>query len=499
MPEEHTVTDAWRRERWIVTAIAIALTLARSTIFVAWPLSYFDSDQAVFGLMAKHIAELRAFPVFMYGQTYMLAVEAWVVAPLFALFGASAVMLKLPLVLMNAAITWLLLRTFERETGLRPLAAAAASLPFILPAAAMGAVYVEASGGTLEPYLYVLLIWILRDRPIAAGLVFGIGFMNREFTLYGLAALLVIDALTRQLFTKTGLQMRASMLGVSAIVWIAVQGLFRFSSGGGPGTSIDQIYGASNNVLELVGRTCFSPATAVTGISGLFSLHWPALLGTAPYPLSRFAIESSVQQGLAGTSWLPAAFVAICIAGVAPRAIKARFQFPCFPLYLILIGLFSAAGYVLGRCGQVNFTGMRYELLSILGIVGLAGWFLASRPPRALLAAWGLVLAAWLAVLAVPHVRLAREYAVAPPIPAKVQLIDALESRGIRYGSSDYWIAYYVSFLTNERIILASEDFQRLLTYRRIVEEHAGEAVRISRRPCPGGVALIRGVYQCPR
>ena len=33
--------------------------------------SFFDSDQAIVGLMAKHLSELRAFPVFFYGQTYM--------------------------------------------------------------------------------------------------------------------------------------------------------------------------------------------------------------------------------------------------------------------------------------------------------------------------------------------------------------------------------------------------------------------------------------------
>ena len=90
MPEEHIVSDARRRERWIVLAIAIAVALGRSTIFLVWPESYFDSDQAVFGLMAKHLAELRAFPLFMYGQSYILGVEAWMAAPLFAIFGPSA-------------------------------------------------------------------------------------------------------------------------------------------------------------------------------------------------------------------------------------------------------------------------------------------------------------------------------------------------------------------------------------------------------------------------
>ena len=69
------------REWRTILPIAIVLIVFRSAIFVFWPQSYFDSDQAIFGLMAKHIAEGRAFPLFMYGQTYMLAAEAWLAAP----------------------------------------------------------------------------------------------------------------------------------------------------------------------------------------------------------------------------------------------------------------------------------------------------------------------------------------------------------------------------------------------------------------------------------
>src|SRR5690348_11068239 len=102
MPEEHTVSGAKRRNAWF--AALAALVVARSAVFVFWPASHFDSDQAVTALMAKHLSELRAFPVFWYGQTYMLGVEAWVAAPLMAAFGATVTMLKLPLLAMNVAI-----------------------------------------------------------------------------------------------------------------------------------------------------------------------------------------------------------------------------------------------------------------------------------------------------------------------------------------------------------------------------------------------------------
>src|SRR6476469_6612194 len=118
-----------RRERRIALTIAVLIVAGRAAVFILFPESYFDSDQAIVGLMAKHLAELRAFPVFLYGQTYMLGVEAWLAAPLFAIAGVSATALKLPLVMMNGAIAMLLIRTFEREMALRPAAAALASLP----------------------------------------------------------------------------------------------------------------------------------------------------------------------------------------------------------------------------------------------------------------------------------------------------------------------------------------------------------------------------------
>jgi hypothetical protein len=147
-----------RHEWWISLALIVAVVLFRASIFVFWERSHFDSDQAITGLMAKHLAEGRAFPVFWYGQSHMLAVESWLAAPLFLAFGTSVAALKLPLLAMNLAIAVLLFRGFVREVGLRPLVAVIPTLFFALPAAGTAARLVEANGGNVEPFLYGLLI-----------------------------------------------------------------------------------------------------------------------------------------------------------------------------------------------------------------------------------------------------------------------------------------------------------------------------------------------------
>ena len=95
---------------------------APSAIFMA-PGVRFDADQAVVGLMAAHISEGRAFPVFFYGQSYLLAVEAYLAAPVMWLLGPTEVALKLPLLAMNAAAA--LLAVAARATR------AAAGLAFV--------------------------------------------------------------------------------------------------------------------------------------------------------------------------------------------------------------------------------------------------------------------------------------------------------------------------------------------------------------------------------
>jgi hypothetical protein len=485
--------------RRIILAILLLVVLGRSAVFILVPESYFDSDQAIVGLMAKHLAELRAFPVFLYGQTYMLGVEAWLAAPLFAVFGVSATVLKLPLLAMNLVIAVLLVRTFERETDLRSETAALAALPFVVPPVGMAAAFLDSSGGSLEPYLYVLLIWVTRHRPILCGLVFGIGFLNREFTVYGVIALACVEALEGTLFTRAGAVRAGRLIGIAAAVWVVVQGLKQLSSASGPGTSVADTFTASNNLMELAARTCVSPIAALGGVGRLFSLHWPAILGTAPYPLSAFSIESRVAQGFAGTSWLPLIIVLLSVGGIllARRSTPHRPP-PRFAQYLVLVGVFSAGGYLFGRCGEVNFFSMRYELLSLLGLVGLAAWFLSVPAPTGLRAAWVGAFSAWIVLLAVPHVRLISEYSRDRPVPAKQELIRALDAAGIRYGKADYWLAYYIDFMTGERMVFAADAPQRILLYNAIVADHAAEAVRLSRRRCDGGVPLVPGVYQCP-
>ena len=483
--------------RWITPAAVVLLVCARAAVFLVRPESYFDADQAVVGLMAKHLSELRAFPVFLYGGTYMLGVEAWMAAPLFLLFGPTIWALKLPLLVINVAVALLIVSIFQRELALPPGKAVAAALPFVIPPVGMAAVFMEPSGGNLEPYLYIVLIWILRRRPWLCGLVFGIGFLQREFTVYGLAALATIDAVERTVLTRDGLGRWARIVGTAAAVWIGVQGLKLVSSAAGPGTSVRDVFTASNNLAELAARTCFSPTRAVAGASRLLTIHWPATLGTAPLPLTSFSIESRVWQGMAGAGWLAAAVVLLGITGIVlGRAGAARA--PRFAQYLVLAGSFSVAGYLFGRCGEVTFYTIRYELLSLLAVVGLAGWFLSVRPPAIVQVAWSAAFAGWLLVLAVPQVRFLAEAVTDPPVPPKHALIEKLRAEHVRYGTADYWLAYYIDFLTREHLIFAADAPQRILLYNRIVAEHAADAVRLSRRRCDGGTMLVPGVYRCP-
>ncbi|MEO3820357.1 hypothetical protein [Plantactinospora sp. B24E8] len=73
-----------------------------------------NSDEAVTGLVAAHVAQGRAFPLFFYGQYYMGALESYLAAPLFALLGSSTFLLRLPNLLLYAVFLTLMWRLTRR-------------------------------------------------------------------------------------------------------------------------------------------------------------------------------------------------------------------------------------------------------------------------------------------------------------------------------------------------------------------------------------------------
>lgn len=111
---------ALRRPTWTRRAISryeilaaggiLAATLVRLLICAfGWPQD--DSDEGTMGLMALHILQRGEHPIFFYGQHYMGALEAYLGALAFQLFGVSVLSLRLGVLLLFAlflASTYLL-------------------------------------------------------------------------------------------------------------------------------------------------------------------------------------------------------------------------------------------------------------------------------------------------------------------------------------------------------------------------------------------------------
>src|SRR5919109_1186200 len=71
--------------------------------------THVHSDEAIIGLMGKHILEGRHFPFYMYGQPYNAgaAWEAYLAAVAFAFFGVSVVSLKSCIVALSLVCLFL--------------------------------------------------------------------------------------------------------------------------------------------------------------------------------------------------------------------------------------------------------------------------------------------------------------------------------------------------------------------------------------------------------
>ena len=99
-----------RKHAWFI-GIFLFIAAARFAVLFASQ-THVHSDEAIIGLMGKHILEGRHFPFYMYGQPYNAgaAWEAYLAAVAFALFGIGVVPLKVCVVILSLLCLFLFYR-----------------------------------------------------------------------------------------------------------------------------------------------------------------------------------------------------------------------------------------------------------------------------------------------------------------------------------------------------------------------------------------------------
>jgi hypothetical protein len=480
-PAQSSPDESVRLPRGFGPAVAIAASLIfiRAFVWIFFEQSGFDSDQAVVGLMAKHLAEGRAFPLFYYGQHYMLAVESWLAAPVFMIFGASVATLKLPLLVVNLAVAALLLWILVKKAGLKSFEALLISIFFIMPPPLVSARLVEAQGSNIEPLLYVLVLWLLRRRPIAFGLLAGFAFLHREFAIYAIAAILLLDVVDRRAFTRERLREYAMSWGMFALVSLVVSLLKTKADLLGPGTAGTlSLGGVDAQVASWGGLVCWQPAELGANLRwlryenlGMVFNYVPDLIGPPDW--------TPTPAGHTWIAWLLVFIFAAAGVEIVRRRKQITHDAGQFGVYLMMIGGQAAFAYAVLGCHVRDTSLIRYTLLTLYFPVGLLALFLAAHPAKwARTAVLGAVIL-WGAASMLDNTRFLAAYLHrAPNSPAR-DLVKYLEGEGVRYGRGTYWIAYQLDFLSRERLTFASLEKVRVAEYQKIVDQHDAQAVHV--------------------
>jgi hypothetical protein len=476
-----SVFDGARREWWAVSALALAFVVLRSAPWVFWEGTHFDSDQAVIGLMAKHLSGFRTFPVFFYGQNYMLGVQAWIIAPFFWLARPSVTVLRLPLLMLNAAAAVFLMHALRRELRLRPIVIFVAALPFIAATPGNAGNLLDGQGcGAGELYFYALGLWALRTRPLAFGALFMLGYLHREFTLLVLPALLITEAIAGTLWSRASLVRAFRAAAGGAIVWLIIDDLYLHLSN----TSLLM-------QAKMMGMsTCFRPAELWQRILYLFTTCLPVLFGTSRLPLHALGARNITVIGSPLVGWIvfPALILMLVRLAYTWRKVRGR---PDLALFLLLLGTFGLASYALAcTTNTTDLPLLRYLHLALLAPIGCLAAFLVWEPSRRFRALALAVFVVWGAANVADSVRTLYNACVAPePSPHRI-LANYLMERHIRYARAGYWDAYVLDFLTRERVIVASNEKVRVPEYQRLVDEHPTDLMWIERQPCQGQIQV---------
>ena len=453
-----------RTKRWIrrfLLAGFLLLAFGLRMYFLVRTEAMTHADEAVVGLMAKHIAEGRAYPLIYYDQRYNGTFLSYVLAPLFLVFGATPWCLKLVTCLLSVALVGLIyhvaFRWFGEEAAL--IASFLAALaPVMCVAFGLMALVGPIEGVVLSFVLLAVSFPLIfsdaasRRRFFLAGVLGGFGmWLNFQSLYYLLPVGLYLGVLKRRSWRRLLGFLGGGVLGVAPLLVYNVQsGFSTFRRFMGNGDEKDFFEIIQRDLIEtglpnlLGSQVRWAPLESIPpkALAGAVGLIFTFALFALVLHVARTLLGS---QGLARFAKEPAGFLLVFFLGVLGLYLFSgfgeyhpRYLFSTFPMVLLLLGWWIARWWK--RC--VAVAALLFCPLALQNAVG--NWkvdpFYFSQPVHYV--ERGLFL---------PQ--------------RNTELIETLRREALTRLHCDYWIGYSLAFESREAV-MSDCDRDRYPLYR---------------------------------
>ena len=512
------------RARHLLAFAAIAVvTIAARLPFLLRADRFFDSDEAVEGLMARHV-HLGEFPAFLWGQRYKGVPEVYLSSAVFRAAGSSVVALKAVTLACFVVFLCLNFRLVERVCS-RSIAWIATAF-FI---AGPPSLVLWTLSGSAEIVMTlvcgaVLLLavdgWRRSSSPralVLAGVALGLGLWVQQYILYYVVALALAAALEIPGWRETSARLlreclpswlRAVLIILAAVAaFYILLGLIAFFTGG------FEVYVAAVRITvthpqkmwriagTLVALVVVSSAVAVFRgrlmwpAIGFLAGYAPALAGRISHqgmgaPIARMNL-ASLREALPDITgvMMPTLFgfrdpagraTVVPIVGIVLVLLVAcscwhawrRGITPFFHLILVVApAMFLISGSYIDAQSYRYLMPM-YASLPIVYAIGIDG------VRRATPAGGAALLIVVLLIFAAQQIDWYRRL---EPDRESAAIIACLDRAGVRAARAGYWLSYKLTFLTDERIIVAPTDgVDRYPPYSRL----AGSSTSIDAAAC---------------
>jgi 4-amino-4-deoxy-L-arabinose transferase-like glycosyltransferase len=430
-------------------AIVLLLALLGRGLLLAADVVSFHSDEAVVGLMARHITQGSA-PVFFYGQAYMGSLDAWLIAAGFALFGESVLTIRI----VQSAL-YLLAVALSFAAGWRlsgsVIVASVSGLTLAVPPTLLALYTTATLGGYNETLILgaavIILAWDVAHehassgwRWLALGLCAGLGWWtNGLIVVYALpaAALLLWTWMRQRRIPLGGLGLALLGFAIGSLPWWLFNlghdfAALRFYLA--PGT-LGPEFAAVNMAAPPLGER----------LLGLLLFGLPAVLGLRfPWSGSYFALPVGVLV------------LALFVAALVQLARRDGMLKP--GARGLLLGMLDAFAVVF-LVSRFSFdpTGRYFLTLSLP--LGIAFGALVAGLRRAPLR-WAV------AALVIGYFAAGQISAALGPLGLTTQfntvehiandddqaLIDFLDQHDVAHGYTTYWVSFRLAFLSGERL-----------------------------------------------